>query len=402
MNKKSSKILIGLEEPITDQSKSTPNIRKNNMKKLLQFTFLFVIYILVMTACAPVSSLMGIPNKAPTSTPQSMQTQIAIREAQVQSVEIQLMQTDPVQVKAVVRGDLTESCATLGDTQISYAANTFYIKVLTVSPTDRGCVQITTPYEQTVYLDTAELTPGIVTVIANDVSTSFNFSAENGPISLQLVVLDADGIFQIANLDIPLNPTARPTFNSFLPSGGGAVGSAYVLDNNQAKAVVTAGNGFRDLVFVQSPTSYGLAVWPGNANAPSRLAWATQISGDNQSSTIKISTLDGTQFDTLLTQDSSNPPSQLMAQFFSSDGQWLYFSKEPIGIGGYILFSGGSSLYKINVTTREVVDVIPTDISEEPVACLDAISPDFRYIQSPSRNYHWIPACRQCTFQPRR
>jgi len=151
------------------------------------------------------------------------------------------------------------------------------------------------------------------------------------------------------------------------------------LDANLGKVFVTTGNSFQDLIFVQAPTPYGLGVWPGGGNSPSRLAWATQDAG-NHSSTIKISSLDGTYFDTLLTQDSPNPPSQLMAQFFSADSQWLYFSKEPIGIGGYILFSGASSLYKINVTTKEVIDVIPTDLSKEPVACLDAISADFRYV----------------------
>ena len=191
-----------------------------------------------------------------------------------------------------------------------------------------------------------------------------------------------------------------------------------MLDNNQGKAVVTDGNSFHDLVFVQRPTPYGLAVWPGDGTSPSRLAWATQNVGGDTSSTIKISSLDGTVFDTLLTQDETNPPSQLMAQFFSADGQWLYFSKEPVGIGGYILFSGGSNLYKINVTTKEVIEVIPTGTSEEPQGCLDAISPDFRYVAEhclqnmirirdltsggsfifnpTGRNYQWIPACRQC------
>ena len=81
-----------------------------------------------------------------------------------------------------------------------------------------------------------------------------------------------------------------------------------------------------------------------------------------------------------MTQDVTNPPSQLVAQFFSPDGQWLYFSKEPIGLGGYILFSGGSNLYKIDVTTKEVIDVIPAELSGATTSCLDAISPDFRYV----------------------
>jgi len=342
---------------------------------------MFGLLVLVMTSCASTSNAMGIPTSGPATPAQVTQAPAALREAQVQSVEITTSKIEPVQIWAIVHGNLSESCATLTDPQISVAANTIQIKVLSLSPTDRGCIQITTPFEQSVAIDTARLTPGTYTVIANGISTTFIFPAEAGqPLaSLQVVVQANDGTLHVANLDIPLNPTARPTFNNFLPSGGGAEGAAYVLDSNQAKAFVTTGNGFQDLVFVQAPTPYGLAVWPGGGNSPSRLAWATQDAG-NQSSTIKISSLDGTYFDTLLTQDSPTPPSQLMAQFFSADGQWLYFSKEPVGLGGYILFSGGSNLFKINVTTKEVVEVIPQGSSTDPQACLDAISPDFGFV----------------------
>ncbi len=352
------------------------------MKRNLIITVIFVLLVLVLSACAGTSSAMDIPTSVPATPVQVTQAPAALREAQVQSVEIKTSKTEPVQYWAIVHGYLSESCATLTDPQTSVAGNTFQIKVLSLSPTDRGCIQITTPFEQLLALDTANLSPGTYTVVVNGVSAVFTIEGgvAPAPTSLQLVVRASDGALQIANLDIPLNPTARPTFNNFLPLGGGAEGGAYVLDSNPAKAVVTDGNGFHDLVFVQSPTTYGLAVWQGNGNSPSRLAWATQNVGGDTSSTIKISSLDGTAFDTLLTQDATNPPSQLMAQFFSADGQWLYFSKEPVGIGGYILFSGGSNLYKINVTTKEVIEVIPAGTSEEPQGCLDAISPDFRYV----------------------
>ena len=353
------------------------------MKKVLQFPLLFALLLLVLSACAPLSHAAGdAPTEVISVTPQSAVPQTTAREAQVQSVEIQYSQMDPNQVNVFVHGNLNDSCSTMQNPQVSFESGTFHIKIMAISPTDRGCIQIITPYEQTFALDTANLTPGTYTVIANGISTTFNFPAPIGqPISsLRVVVQASDGSLQVVNLEVPLNSTARPTFNNFLPSGGGAEGAAYVLDSNRGKAVVTAGNGFHDLVFVQSPTTYGLAVFQGDANNQSRLAWATQNYGGDTSSTIKISSLDGTVFDTLLTQDATNPPSQLMAQFFSPDGQWLYFSKEPIGLGGYILFGGASNLYKINITTKEVVELIPLGPSNGPQACLDAISADFHYV----------------------
>ena len=89
---------------------------------------------------------------------------------------------------------------------------------MAVSPTDRGCIQIITPYEQTIALDTARLTPGTYTVIANGISTTFNFLAQIGqPLtSLQLVVRADDGTLQITNLDIPLTqPPGRRSITFF-------------------------------------------------------------------------------------------------------------------------------------------------------------------------------------------
>ncbi|HEX9091320.1 MAG TPA: NBR1-Ig-like domain-containing protein, partial [Anaerolineales bacterium] len=353
------------------------------MKKVLAINLLLGLFLLVLSACAPLTQAAGtLPTEVIPATPQSELPITTTRDAQVISVEVQAQQGDPNQVAAIVKGKLSDSCSTLQSPQVSFTSGNFNINLTVVSPIDHGCIQIITPFDQTIALDTGNLAPGTYAVNANGVSTSFNFPLEiaQPPSSLKLVVQATDGSFQVVNLDTPLNPTARPTFNNFLPYGGGAVGSAYVLDPNQLKAFVTDGNGFRDLVFVQSPTPYGLAVWPGEGSAQARLAWATQNIGGDASSTIKVSNLDGTQFDTVLTQEATNPPVQLVAEFWSADGQWLYFSKEPVGLGGYILFNGGSSLYKINVSTKEIIDVIPTDLSKEPVACLDAISADFRYV----------------------
>jgi len=84
----------------------------------------------------------------------------------------------------------------------------------------------------------------------------------------------------------------------------------------------------------------------------------------------------------LLTIAAGNSPGsvQLVAEFWSADGQSLYFSKEPVGLGGYIPFSGASNLYQINIATKEVTEIIPQGSSTEPQACLDAISGDYRYV----------------------
>ncbi len=198
--------------------------------------------------------------------------------------------------------------------------------------------------------------------------------------TLRLAVFTAGQAIQVVDPHIALGPTYNPAFNGLLPSGGATAGTAYVLDfSNQYKAVAIDTNGTHDLSFIKN-ANYGLALWRGGPGAQPRLAWGTNLGGADQPSTLQASALDGSQLETLLTEDAgANPPQQLVAEFWSADGQSLYFSKEPVGIGGYIPFAGASSLYQINLSTRQVKEIIPFTTSSGPMICLDAVSDDYRF-----------------------
>ena len=353
------------------------------MKKVYRYLSLFALLILVLAGCTPISSVHGIQTVPPGALPQDTQPSLSIHEAHVESVEIQTILSGPVQINAIVRGNLTESCEQLGDSIVSYASNAFKVNLMAVSPRDRGCLQVNTPFEQSITLDTADLNPGDYTVTANGVSTVFTLPATSSQFAadFSLVVFSPDQSIQVVDARIPLSSAYSPSFNGLLPLGGSTADSAYVLDaSNQPRIIAIDQNGSHILNFIKNPTSYGLAIWPGNPTSDARLAWATQSAGSDLTSSIQISAPDGSQRETLLTEDSSSTHLQLMAQFWSTDGQWLYFSKEPMGIGGYILFGGASSLFRINVETREVVDVLGMDPLNGTAACLDSFSNDYRFI----------------------
>jgi len=139
-------------------------------KKVMQFVLVFSLLMLAATACFPVVPATHEPPAIPTPTA-GMQT--TSREAQVQSVEIQTLTTNPPQVNAIVRGNLTESCATLGESQVQYASNTFHLTIYAVSPTNRGCAQVVTPYETAIALKTSGLPDGTYTVMSNGVGAVF-------------------------------------------------------------------------------------------------------------------------------------------------------------------------------------------------------------------------------------
>lgn len=142
-------------------------------KKYVKSAAWIALALLLLTSCASSVSSTAVPTAQAHPTPQATQPQLTSREAQVQSVEIQTLNTDPVQINAFVHGSLTESCATLGESQVQYSSNTIGITVYAVSRSDIGCVQATTPFETTIPLNTNDLPNGTYTVVANGVSAVF-------------------------------------------------------------------------------------------------------------------------------------------------------------------------------------------------------------------------------------
>ena len=78
------------------------------MNKFLQFTSLVGLMIFALSACVPALGAVNTQTTKTASSPQQVQTQTTAREAQVQSVEIQIIQAGPVLVNAIIHGNLNE------------------------------------------------------------------------------------------------------------------------------------------------------------------------------------------------------------------------------------------------------------------------------------------------------
>jgi len=157
------------------------NNKTNNspFKGLLTIMLLICAIALVLIGCA----LAFPPTNAPTAIPLSTsEGQMIIRKAQVQSVVIQTLQTDPPQLNAIVRGNLMESCAALGESKVQYDSNTIWISVYETSSSAIGCIQGTTQFETTIPLNTKELSEGHYTVSANGVNAVFALPIRTQPL----------------------------------------------------------------------------------------------------------------------------------------------------------------------------------------------------------------------------
>jgi hypothetical protein len=198
--------------------------------------------------------------------------------------------------------------------------------------------------------------------------------------TLYFVVMNADLTIQLVQPEYPLQATYHPSFDGFLPTGEAIAGTAYVLNTASLTGALSINsNGQQQLSFIKHP-SYGLAVWSGDQATPPMLAWGTQPTSSDNTTSLMVASPDGSNLQTLLTLDVGSPPVQLVAEGWSLDGKSLYFSKEPIGIGGYIIFSGASNLYEIDTASKQVTDIFPIPSSTQVLACLDSISLDHAYV----------------------
>jgi len=94
--------------------------------------------------------------------------------AVVQSVEIQIMESQPLLVNAIIRGQLPDAgCTSIsGVTQIRHG-NTFNITLTTTTNPLALCAQALSPFEMVVRLDTSNLPPAPYVVSANGVQQAF-------------------------------------------------------------------------------------------------------------------------------------------------------------------------------------------------------------------------------------
>jgi Tol biopolymer transport system component len=130
--------------------------------------------------------------------------------------------------------------------------------------------------------------------------------------------------------------------------------------------------GVQPLAFVES-ISQGFAAYQP-ANGAGFLAWdnwASNADTGQVDSQIFTSALDGSQAHPAL-KDSAERALRVLR--WSADGQRLFFSREPLGLGGYILFGGFSNLWAMNLADGAAREIVPD--SAAGAICLDDISPD--------------------------
>ena len=90
----------------------------------------------------------------------------------VESVQVRIMESFPVQVSAQVKGHLRDGCESLAGTTQSRNGNTVSVTIATERETDRVCTQALVPVEENVRLDGA-FPSGTYVVRVNGIEQTF-------------------------------------------------------------------------------------------------------------------------------------------------------------------------------------------------------------------------------------
>lgn len=96
-------------------------------------------------------------------------------------IEIVLLESFPIQVQAILTGQLPNSCSAVSEVTTVYdeASQTFTLTLVLAANGEIECDPAGLPFTETVSLDVVGLPAGTYTVSANDAAATFTFSVDN-------------------------------------------------------------------------------------------------------------------------------------------------------------------------------------------------------------------------------
>lgn len=136
-------------------------------RKMLNIFVTLLAFTMLITACASIED--GDENGP----------DVLISEAQIESMDILILESFPVQVKAHVRWSLPDDCTVMLETTNERIEDLFQMKILTKRPADKECAQKFSTFEETFTLDVLGLDRGTYVVDVNGRIGEFTLEIKN-------------------------------------------------------------------------------------------------------------------------------------------------------------------------------------------------------------------------------
>jgi hypothetical protein len=102
-------------------------------------------------------------------------------QAFVESLQVNILESFPIQVQAVVSGNLSDGCTSLATINVQQQDNTFMLDLVTNYDTQMVCTQALVPFSEAVALSVAGLPSGTYTVTADGLSEDFRLEIVDAP-----------------------------------------------------------------------------------------------------------------------------------------------------------------------------------------------------------------------------
>ena len=97
----------------------------------------------------------------------------------VERLELDVMESMPVQVRAKISGHFSLSCTILEDVTVLRQENSFIVQFHPVKNVETPCVEASVPFSETITLDVAGLPAGSYTLVAGEQVQSFTLDADS-------------------------------------------------------------------------------------------------------------------------------------------------------------------------------------------------------------------------------
>lgn len=128
-----------------------------------------LVLLMTLSACAPSApqQIAGVPDNT------------SVGSAEIETLEVIVLPSFPIQVSVVAKGNLADACTTLGDVKQTRQGDIFKIEVTTLRPQDSVCTQTMSHFDKTISLDVEGLAAGTYRLEVNGVQETFTLTMDN-------------------------------------------------------------------------------------------------------------------------------------------------------------------------------------------------------------------------------
>ncbi len=132
--------------------------------------------VLLLIAAAIVTACGGQPTEIPTPSGGTVHG-----EAVVEAIDILILESFPVQIQVLARGNLPDGCTEIDQILQERQDQTFTVTITAVCPADPLYTHALVPFEETFSLEVYGLPAGVYTVDINGVTGTFELAVDNAP-----------------------------------------------------------------------------------------------------------------------------------------------------------------------------------------------------------------------------